>query len=194
MLESYDVLRRWDESVKGDLGFKWNRYIKRCIVEVSSKRVGGINNNNSVPTTVSISPFYKYLPNLRVRPTDRSIALEQIFVDDIAEEIIQTYRENDNLNVPLQSISKNNIMDLVYSVLESEGMNLPTEMEIKNNIEENLDGFIRYVTTKPMKIRTIAPLVGSRFDDSIELDEVSFRKLSEDDMATMAMVEWNLTG
>ena len=82
MLESY-LLTRWDESIKGDMRFKWNRYVKGCMVKVSSKRLG---DSDSFSTTVS--RFYKYLPNLRVIPTDQSITLEQIFVDEIAEEII----------------------------------------------------------------------------------------------------------
>jgi hypothetical protein len=65
---------------------------------------------------------------------------------------------------------------ILYSAIESDDRRLPTQMEISNNIADNIDGFITHVTTKPMKITTIAPLVGSRFDESVDLKGVSFRK------------------
>jgi len=45
-----------------------------------------------------------------------------------------------------------------------------------------------------MRVRTIAPLIGCRFDDSLDLDGVYFRKMNSDDIATMAMIEWNFNG
>jgi hypothetical protein len=45
-----------------------------------------------------------------------------------------------------------------------------------------------------MKVRTIAPLIGCGFDDSLDIGRVHFRKMNSDDIATMAMIEWNLNG
>jgi hypothetical protein len=90
--------------------------------------------------------------------------------------------------------SWNVMLELVYSTLESVSMIIPTEDEIAANLKPSIDSFIRRISTRPMRVRTIAPLVGCSFDDSLDLEGVSFRKMNRDDIATMAMIEWNLSG
>jgi hypothetical protein len=181
LLESYDKLNQWDERTgPAKVGVNRFPFIKdyKIVKTVSDKRIG-----------------WKLVGIERIVPIFRgginhNMELKEIFgiYNEICE-LFQEYGKNAFANKAARFTE-----DLITACLESDNTNLPTPEEITINLKNNVDMFIHFVTVENTHIRSVAPLIGCSFDESIALEKVVFRKPEEEDTSLISMVSDNFYG
>jgi hypothetical protein len=177
LLESYDNLQKWDVGT-GPAKFGANRF-----PYVKDYRVNKAHSNQNVKCIA----IHKIVPIFWGYNNEELKGLFSVYKD------LHTIFLKFGLDPSVSKVA-GATQDLMIACLESNEMSLPKPKEMTQNLRDNIDGFISYVIAKNIQIRSVAPLIGCSFDDSILLDKVSFRRTSCDDMSLMFTVSHNFYG
>jgi hypothetical protein len=160
--EGYNELLKLNDFPKDHMWFNnfWLSYVKNTEIQITQIPHG---------SQMEVMPIVKYIPD----PTNRiKIARfpSEIFKLGTLEPFLHDLEDPSRLRV-MGHFSK-----LVWTCLESANQETPSMTEIRENLIVNIEGFLTHVERANEILRSIAPISGIEWTDTISNESVQFSK------------------
>jgi hypothetical protein len=177
--ERYNELLLLDDFPKDHMWFNnfWLSYVKDTEIQIIR-----IPNGNQM----NVMPIVKFIPD----PTNRIKIPEAnfpsaIFNPGTLEPFLHDLDDTSRMRL------KRHFSELVWTCLESSRQEIPSMAEIRENLNVNIDGFLARVEHLKEILRSIAPISGIEWNDTISSESVQFSKPTLQYLQNIEMLKHN---
>ena len=177
--KEYNELLRLNDFPKDHMWINqfWIRFVKDIEIQVTRHGPG---------IETSITPIYKFVPE----PTNRIVYNDIKFPSAIFD-----IRSIGSFLHELDPATKSKIMtylpELIVTCLESSQQEIPPMTEVKKNLNMNIQGFLARIEEKDEKLRSIAPINGIEWKDTVFDNSVRFSETTLRDLQDIEMIKHN---